>query len=309
MLFQFQITVYLLLLVCTDNMEMKYYRGPSAFRPVSSAHNVRPKLPGSSSVPAQSVPNSAQPGPSSAKGDTQDARKSESPARPNSSPSRSSVSPHRPTRNSVSPHRTSQTPPTVTPRTSKQPSVPSTTASSSAMSSSHRQSSATTKLPSGGHDQHQGQGHSRHSQPSGGQDQHQGQGHSRHSQPSGASAMPSHPRKGNNGLPDHHKSNSSAPAPSVSHSVPNASGGIATGATQGATGESIPATGKDKVSLPLLCCYKSICPFHQMHCCHKCPRKLTSNLVSKGDRNFPLKFDVSLILEISDKISTLTNIK
>ena len=33
----------------------------------------------------------------------------------------------------------------------------------------------------------------------------------------------------------------------------------------------------------------------------KCPRKLTYNLVSQRDRDFPLKFDMSLI-EISDKI-------
>ena len=34
----------------------------------------------------------------------------------------------------------------------------------------------------------------------------------------------------------------------------------------------------------------------------ECPRKLTSNLVSQSDRDFPLKFYMSLILEISDKI-------
>ena len=37
----------------------------------------------------------------------------------------------------------------------------------------------------------------------------------------------------------------------------------------------------------------------------KCPRKLTSNLVSQRDRDFPLKFDVSLVIEISDKIPHL----
>ena len=36
-----------------------------------------------------------------------------------------------------------------------------------------------------------------------------------------------------------------------------------------------------------------------------CPRKLTSNLVSQRDRDFPLKFDVSFTLEISDKILRL----
>ena len=34
----------------------------------------------------------------------------------------------------------------------------------------------------------------------------------------------------------------------------------------------------------------------------KCPRKLTSNLVSQRDRDFPLKFYMSLIIEIPDKI-------
>ena len=34
----------------------------------------------------------------------------------------------------------------------------------------------------------------------------------------------------------------------------------------------------------------------------KCPRKLTSNLVSQRNRDFPLKFDMSLLIEISDKI-------
>ena len=33
-----------------------------------------------------------------------------------------------------------------------------------------------------------------------------------------------------------------------------------------------------------------------------CPRKLTSNLVSQRDRDFPLKFDMSLLNEISNKI-------
>ena len=34
----------------------------------------------------------------------------------------------------------------------------------------------------------------------------------------------------------------------------------------------------------------------------KCPRKLTSNLVSQRDTDFPLKFDMPHIIEISDKI-------
>ena len=34
----------------------------------------------------------------------------------------------------------------------------------------------------------------------------------------------------------------------------------------------------------------------------KCTRKLTSNLVSQSDRDFPLKIDMSLIIEISGKI-------
>ena len=35
-------------------------------------------------------------------------------------------------------------------------------------------------------------------------------------------------------------------------------------------------------------------------------RQLTPNLVSKRDRDFPLNYDMSLILEISDKISSFT---
>ena len=34
----------------------------------------------------------------------------------------------------------------------------------------------------------------------------------------------------------------------------------------------------------------------------KCPRKLTSNLVSRRERDFPLKFDMSFVIEISDEI-------